>query len=513
LITISGVVIGLLVVAGANAQDIETVIFFDDFESADPIGTLLPDSPPIGEDWRFYVSNSVDGSISANPASQARNSSALVYHMTRPDPATPGVSPPILIAPISEAHQDLVLGNANASIEFKYYEVGPYGISLIANEAPVGTVPTGISATGLGLNSGLIQYTGYGTSPGTYSSFEWHDVRLDLNFETQQYTVTIDEVVDSTVPFVNGGLDTITNVWIANYFRPADYYFDDIRVTTEGPPPPPSREWDHDGTGNWIEPNHWSPRFVPNASDHVAVFGSKITAPSTVIIDEALTVNGVTFDNANAYALAGTGSITLAGTAPSVTLASGSHQFQVAVNLAGDTSVDATGGSLDFNNQIDLAGNMLSTTGAVNINHSVIDSVGGGSIASSSELGTLGATSIYGDLVSTGSLNVDVNSAGQSDLFNIIGSASLEGMVNVNVLDGFLPTRDITILTATAGISLTGALHLVGPDAGMFHGVRVLGNNLVLTAVPEPSVPSLVLVVSFLTLARPKKQFPRHQRS
>jgi hypothetical protein len=49
------------------------------------------------------------------------------------------------------------------------------------------------------------------------------------------------------------------------------------------------------------------------------------------------------------------------------------------------------------------------------------------------------------------------------------------------VLGVFTPSSPITILTTTAGISLTGALTLTGADAGLFSGVSVVGNNLVLS--------------------------------
>jgi hypothetical protein len=485
LISISGLVAGSLIVARANAQDIETVVFFDDFESADPIGTFLPDSPPIGEDWRLYVSNSTDASISANPESESRNSSSLVLHVTRPEPPTPGVSPPNMIAPISGAHQDLIEAQQNARIEFKYYDDDIYGLSLIANQAPVGTVPTGQAATGIGMNSGIVFNSGAPPNNLGYTQFDWHDVQVDIDFATETYTLTLDGVMDSVVtPFTNSGAGvvTLTSVWLSCWSRPGSFFVDDLRVSTTGPPPPNAREWDADGFGVWADLNNWSPKFVPDGDEHIAVFGSVITSPSTVAVDTAVTVNGIEFDNTNSYAIAGTGGITLAGAAPSVTVASGSHQLQVAVNLDGDTSVDATGGSLDFNNQIDLAGNMLSTTGAVNINHSVVDSSGSGAVVNSGTLGTAGSTSIEGTVTSTGTLDIDISGAGtgHSDRFDVIGAANLEGIVDVDVLGGFSPTNDITILTTTAGINLTGSLTLAGPDAGLFSGVSVVGNNLVL---------------------------------
>jgi hypothetical protein len=74
-------------------------------------------------------------------------------------------------------------------------------------------------------------------------------------------------------------------------------------------------------------------------------------------------------------------------------------------------------------------------------------------------------------------------------MFNVLGSAALRGSVRIDVASGYRPTDDITILTATDGISLIGGLTLGGPDARYFSGISVVGNNLVLhaAAVPEPA--------------------------
>jgi hypothetical protein len=474
----------LFLVVRANAQDIETVVFFDDFEEADPIGTILPDTPPIGEDWKKYNANSTDSFIAANPESEARNTSPLSYSDARPDPPTPGVGVALMIAPLAEVHQDLIETNGNAKISFKYYDTGQqYGLSFIANEATPGTVPTGLAATGLSFLNGTLNQAGFGNSNLTYTTTDWHDIELNLDFVAQQYTLSVDGILGSSaIPFLDNGRATLTNLWFGHYARPSHYYIDDVRVSTTGPAPSSLREWVTPGAGTWTNFTNWSPAFVPDAAGDQALFGTAISAPSTVAVDSAVTVNAIEFNNAITYALAGTGSVTLAGSNPSILVSNGNHQFQVRVNFEENTSIDGAGGSLDFNNQIDLAGNMLSTVGAVNINHSVVDSIGSGAIVNSGTLGTAGSTSLEGTLTSTGTLDIDISGAGtgQSDRFDVIGAANLEGVVDVDVLGSFSPTSDITILTTTAGINLTGSLTLAGPDSGLFSGVSVVGNNLVL---------------------------------
>ena len=428
LIYSAAMLVGLALMPGSKAQAVETVITFDDFQSADAPGTQLPDPPPIGLPWQFFVANPLHVAVENNPESETRNTSTLVYHMRRT------VSPvATLISPISAANQALITGNGNVSIQFKYYEStadgGVNGVSLIANQMPPGTNPTGNSSTGYSLRSGIIAYTNYGTSPAanTYTLNDWHDVRLDLDFTTKTYTTFIDEVQDSftPAPFVNFDQTTVTNVWFGNFANPANWYFDDFRVTTTGVPAPPQREWNNIGTGLYTAIPNWTPTFVPNAADHQALFGTKITAPSTVIIDSPITLNGITFNNSNKYALSGNGSITLAGTSPLVSVTSGSHEIQVQVTLGSNTTVNATGGSIDFNNQIDLAGKTLTTSGTVNINGGVINTVGSGSgmFVNEGTLAANGSTSIAGDLVNHGTLAVNLQQGG-GDQFNVLGSTA-----------------------------------------------------------------------------------------
>jgi hypothetical protein len=492
-------VYGLVMIGAAQAQVIETTLFFDNFESADPVGTLLPDAPPVGEPWRLYVPTTLDGHIAANPGSNPRNTSSKVYHQLRPTTPTGG-GVTTLIAPLSQASQNLILGNGNARVSFKYYETGPYGLSLIANTAPVGTVPTGFQATGVGFNSGYITYTGASPSPNSYNNLEWYDVKVDIDFTTKTYAVTVNDEVSPTVPFVSNTVETLTNIWLGNWASGADWYFDDLRVTTSGEVPPPGREWNIEGTGNWTNPLSWTPKFAPTDATAIAKFGSKITAPSTVMLDSAVTINGIEFNNANKYAVAGTGSITLDGTAPTIKGFAGDHEIQVAVQLEANTAVNVTAGSVSFNNQIDLAGNTLTTSGLVKINHSIINSLGGiGALASEGTLETQGSASIAGDLISTGVLDIDITNSG-ADIFQIAGAASLAGFIDVSLADGFVPATSYTILTAAEGITLTAPLQITGSAASLFRSVSIIGNSLVLSSVPEPASALMLALGTVISL-------------
>jgi hypothetical protein len=263
-----------------------------------------------------------------------------------------------------------------------------------------------------------------------------------------------------------------------------------------GPLDPQLRTWVLASSGNWNSTTSWSPAGIPNGNNHRVTFGPFNSAASTVILDTNTTVNLITFNSSRTYAIAGTGELTFAGEDAGIVVQNGNHQLQVRVTLANDTSFDAPVGSLELNNEVDLAGHTLTTLGNVNLRNSIIDSVGGGALINGGMLMASGMSTLAGDLVSVGELGVDIldPAIGASDMFDVLGSASLRGSVSVDVAGNYRPTDDITILTATEGISLIGDLSLTGPDARFFRGLSVVGNSLVLQAVPEPAALILVLI-------------------
>jgi hypothetical protein len=227
---------GLLGDGEAGAE----VVFFDDFEAADPVGTILPDSPPVGENWVKRNPDHVDSNIAANPEIEARNSSSLVYRMYRPDPRFTSVS--IMLAPISAVDTALIAANKAATIEFKYYELditsggnnGTGGLNIIANEAPAvaGTLPVN-SSTGLSMSNGGFHQTGFGNVPGiSFTTDDWHDVRLDIDFIAKNYLLSLNGVAGPTLPFTDATATTIRHLWLSYSNQPAEYFIDDLRVTT-----------------------------------------------------------------------------------------------------------------------------------------------------------------------------------------------------------------------------------------------------------------------------------------
>ena len=73
--------------------------------------------------------------------------------------------------------------------------------------------------------------------------------------------------------------------------------------------------WAVDADGSWNAPANWSGGNVPNAAGVAATFGSGINAPRTVSVNAPVTVGTITFDNANAYTIAGPATISVnAGT-------------------------------------------------------------------------------------------------------------------------------------------------------------------------------------------------------
>ena len=130
--------------------------------------------------------------------------------------------------------------------------------------------------------------------------------------------------------------------------------------------PGPIRTWDADATGEWKHGANWDGLRPPDYTTHTAVFGSAITSSRTVTVDTAVTVKAIRFDNANTYAVSGTGSVNMEadiGNAQ-IEVIQGDHEFQAPVNLNSNTDANiAASSSLAFNNALNLGGNALTKTG------------------------------------------------------------------------------------------------------------------------------------------------------
>jgi len=168
--------------------------------------------------------------------------------------------------------------------------------------------------------------------------------------------------------------------------------------------------WSANQSGDWNLGSNWSPTGgPPNAVNHTATFGGAIQSDRTVFTDTPVSVRAIALDNNNSYIVAGAVSVSLVqGTsagAPAnstISVAQGTHQFQLNVALQNNTDVDvSSGATLEFNNRLFLNSNSLTKTGAgeLAINNNVL--TGGGTLICGE--GFCGGTgTIGGDLNNTG---------------------------------------------------------------------------------------------------------------
>ena len=135
--------------------------------------------------------------------------------------------------------------------------------------------------------------------------------------------------------------------------------------------------------------------------------------------DTGVSLRAITFNSGNSYIVAGGGHVSLVqGTAngkmgnSSITVADGTHQFQLNVDLRNNTDVNvANNSTLEFNNRLFLNANTLTKTGAgiVAFNNNVL--TGGGTVICGTGDCT-GTGTIGGDLINVGGTISPGNSAG-----------------------------------------------------------------------------------------------------
>jgi len=232
---------------------------------------------------------------------------------------------------------------------------------------------------------------------------------------------------------------------------------------------PSQTEWVLDNDGGWGFPTNWSSDpALPNGRDEAFRFGSAITAPAEVDINDTRTLGYVEFDSSHAYTLSGSGTLLVSTSAQDgrIDVTSGSHQIDAAVAVQSRLQVTGAG-SLTLNGQVDVGGTDLSISAAMKINNTV---AGGGVVRSSSRLGADGTTSFDGtsDLVLEGSatLAVDIAGAGpgQFTSFTDVDGADLGNAALEVALSGFAPQQSDTFTVISAS-SLGGTFNNIADGA------------------------------------------------
>ena len=207
--------------------------------------------------------------------------------------------------------------------------------------------------------------------------------------------------------YVNHFLGTLDEVAIYDKLLNADQI--DAHYTAAGftvAPTPTGQEWGTDVSGNWNVEASWNNGIVPDGNDQEATLGGVISSPRTVFTETDVTVKSITFHNASQYVVAGNGSLNLESNSgnAALTVAQGSHQLQLAVNLATDSDADiSVGGSLEFANRLNLNGHKLTKLGEGELIVSNTLNTGGGTL--DVHAGTLsGGGQIGGNLVVNGAV-------------------------------------------------------------------------------------------------------------
>lgn len=244
---------------------------------------------------------------------------------------------------------------------------------------------------------------------------------------------------------------------------------------------PTSFSWNVDSSGDWNASGNWSFNTVPNNNQQVAVLGSSISEPRVVFTNDDVTIKGLTISNGNQYMLAGTGSITLSADSDNAQVtASGTHT--IAVDLVLDSETDLSEGFVNLTGKLDMGSNNLNIlSGTWNISNSVT-STGGATVINEGTLGTGGSVDFAANLTSTGTLDIDIagEKAGEFDFFDITGTATLSGVLAVELYNGYALSGDESFTVLSATTLIDNGITLGGPSSDMF-SLSVVGNSLVLS--------------------------------
>ncbi len=208
---------------------------------------------------------------------------------------------------------------------------------------------------------------------------------------------------------------------------------------------------------NWVDNSqptvNAAPGLDPNfTTTDTATFGNTSGNPVNVNLGGANpSLNAITFNSTGSYAISGSGTITLAGAAPTITVA-GTHTIGVAVALAADTAVTVTGAADQLTISGAISGNQKLTLGGAGtlVLSNGTNSYSGGTVVSSGTLRVANA----GDTSATGSGDVTLNGG-------TLASASVR-TVSGNSIGGTVRAGTGAHTIAPGGVGAIGYLTVGG---------------------------------------------------
>jgi autotransporter-associated beta strand protein len=255
-----------------------------------------------------------------------------------------------------------------------------------------------------------------------------------------------------------------------------------------------------------------------NSSDQIGSL--TMTAGSVMTGAGKLILGGNVTGNAHASTATVAGNLDLGGGVRTFTVADGaaSIDMQVSAVVSNGGLVKAGPGTLELTGANSYTGPTTVSNGTLRVNNATGSGTGTGAVVIEAG-GTLGGTGSVsgaltvkaggtlapgnsGGMLRLGSLTlqpsstVEIELAGLSsyDQLTLSGTANLGGELDVVLLGGYTPTSgsSFTILSAAGGVSGTFASVTTG------YNVQVVGNDVILSVVPEPG--SLALAISGLLL-------------
>ncbi|HEY7087068.1 MAG TPA: DNRLRE domain-containing protein [Tepidisphaeraceae bacterium] len=209
--------------------------------------------------------------------------------------------------------------------------------------------------------------------------------------------------------------------------------------------------WNVDADGNFGDNGNWT-NGAPNSPGAVATLGSVINAPRTITMAAPATLGTLNFDNSNRYTIAGSNTLTLAGSPQAhVNVISGSHSISAPVVLGADTefSVGPAASVLDLSGP--LVGNAfaISKSGAGTLR---VENLRAGGIVVNAGTVQIRAKATANDPAGTSVIASASITAGQIDLTNnsmIMTAATGTGAAGLRQLihDGRITTSSATPTT------------------------------------------------------------------
>lgn len=280
-----------------------------------------------------------------------------------------------------------------------------------------------------------------------------------------------------------------------------DFDFFDLFV---GPSDPLFSTWGVAGGGNWNNAINWNPSIpapgIPNSNQVEVTFGAAAMSAATIFTDANVTAKKLIFNNANKYAVAGTGTITLAAATgnASIEVQVGSHEIQAATTLSTSNLTITTSAStrLDVNNRFNLNGRTVTITGpgVVSFNNNLVTGSGGtvtnsatlqgtgringnlfnstgGTVSPGNSAGTLTVNGNYGQVAGTPTLLMELGGTGadQFDKLVVGGSFTAAGKLTVQLINGFTPSagNSFDILDFTTASAPSLVLNLPALSSGL----------------------------------------------